>query len=64
VPGTPPFAPEPGRGRVFEGSRLVRATDATVTGRLRLDGLARFLRDVAEDAGGGTRYASARFSPH
>jgi hypothetical protein len=49
VPGTPPFAPEPGRGRVFEGSRLVRATDATVTGRLRLDGLARFLQDVAED---------------
>jgi acyl-ACP thioesterase len=34
---------------VFEGSRHVRATDATETGRLRLDGLARFLQDVAED---------------
>lgn len=49
MPQTPPFAPEPPRGRVFEGSRRVRATDATAGGRLRLDGLARFLQDVAED---------------
>jgi acyl-ACP thioesterase len=34
---------------VFEGSRHVRATDANATGRLRLDGLARFLQDVAQD---------------
>jgi acyl-ACP thioesterase len=34
---------------VFEGSRRVRVTDATAGGRLRLDGLARFLQDVAED---------------
>ena len=49
VPDTPPFAPEPPQGRVFEGNRHVRATDATATGRLRLDGLARFLQDVAGD---------------
>jgi hypothetical protein len=35
VPDTPPFAPEPPRGRVFEGSRHIRATDASATGRLR-----------------------------
>jgi acyl-ACP thioesterase len=34
---------------VFQGRRHVRATDATATGRLRLDGLARFLQDVALD---------------
>jgi acyl-ACP thioesterase len=49
VPDRQPFAPEPARGRVFEGTRLIRATDATAAGRLRLDGLARFLADVAED---------------
>jgi acyl-ACP thioesterase len=49
VPDTLPFAPEPPQGRVFEGSRPIRATDANATGRLRLDGLARFLQDVAED---------------
>jgi acyl-ACP thioesterase len=49
VADTPPFTQEPPQGRLFEGSRQVRATDTTVTGRLRLDGLARFLQDVAED---------------
>jgi len=49
VPDILPFAPEPPQGRVFEGSRRVRATDATASGRLRLDGLARFLQDVAGD---------------
>lgn len=34
---------------MFEGGRRVRATDAAADGRLRLDGLARFLQDVAED---------------
>ncbi|HEY0938067.1 MAG TPA: hypothetical protein VGD91_30530 [Trebonia sp.] len=43
-----PFASEPSPGRVFEGRRRVRATDATAAGRLRRDGLARFLQDVAE----------------
>jgi acyl-ACP thioesterase len=49
VPETLSFAPEPPHGRVFEGHRRVRATDATASGRLRLDGLARFLQDVALD---------------
>jgi acyl-ACP thioesterase len=51
----PLFAPEPPRSRVFEGARAVRATDADASGRLRLDGLARFLQDIAEDdvAGAG-----------
>lgn len=49
MPDLTPFAPEPPQGRVFESSRHVRATDATATGRLRLDGLARFLQDVAAD---------------
>lgn len=49
VPETPLFAPEPSPGRVFEDTRRVRATDATASGRLRLDGLARFLQDVAGD---------------
>jgi acyl-ACP thioesterase len=49
VPDTAPFVPEPPHGRVFERSRQVRATDATATGRLRLDGLARYLQDVAAD---------------
>lgn len=54
MPDTAPFEPEPSRGRVFEASRGVRATDATAAGRLRLDGLARFLQDVAEDDVAGT----------
>jgi acyl-ACP thioesterase len=49
VPQIPSFEPEPSAGRVFEGRRRVRVTDATAAGRLRLDGLARFLQDVAED---------------
>jgi acyl-ACP thioesterase len=44
-----PFVPEPPHGRVFQRARPVRATDATATGRLRLDGLARYLQDVAAD---------------
>ena len=49
MPETQPFAPEPAAGRVFEARRPVRATDATAAGRLRLDGLARYLQDVAGD---------------
>lgn len=49
MPDTAPFVPEPPHGRVFERSRQVRATDATASGRLRLDGLARYLQDVAAD---------------
>jgi acyl-ACP thioesterase len=34
---------------VFAGSRSVRSTDVTPSGRFRLDALARYLQDVAED---------------
>jgi acyl-ACP thioesterase len=34
---------------VFAAQRLVRSTDVTRDGRLRLDALARYLQDVAED---------------
>jgi acyl-ACP thioesterase len=49
VPPTPTFLPEPPRGRVFAGTRQLRATDVTPAGRLRLDAVARYLQDVAED---------------
>jgi acyl-ACP thioesterase len=43
------FRPEPPAGRVFTGTRPVRSTDVTPSGRFRLDALARYLQDVAED---------------
>ncbi len=43
------FAADPADGRVFATVRAVRSTDATPDGRLRLDGLARFLQEAAED---------------
>jgi acyl-ACP thioesterase len=43
------FAADPAGGRIFVCSRTVRSTDAAPDGRLRLDGLARFLQDAAED---------------
>ena len=45
----PDFMPFPRGGRVFRSSRLVRRADAAPSGRLRLDALARYLQDVAED---------------
>lgn len=39
----------PAAGRVFTGERTVRLGDATPRGRLRLDAIATFLQDVAED---------------
>jgi acyl-ACP thioesterase len=42
-------APGPQAGRVFRAERGVRTTDVTPSGRLRLDALARYLQDVAED---------------
>jgi acyl-ACP thioesterase len=44
-----PFAPDPAHGRVFTVSRAVRSADVTPGGRLRLDALARYLQDAAED---------------
>ncbi len=49
VPTPPAFVPDPAHGRVFAASRTVRSTDVTPAGRLRLDALARYLQDVAED---------------
>lgn len=43
------FVSLPERGRRFTHERLVRLGDVTVSGRLRLDALARYLQDVASD---------------
>lgn len=45
----PPFVPGPAGGRVFQTRRVVRSTDVTPSGRLRLDSLARYLQTAAED---------------
>jgi acyl-ACP thioesterase len=45
----PAFVPHPARGRVFTAARVVRSTDVTPEGRLRLDALARYLQGAAED---------------
>jgi len=37
------------QGRVFASARVVRGSDVNVDGRLRLDALARYLQDAAED---------------
>lgn len=43
------FVPDPVSGRVFTVRRIVRSTDVTPSGRLRLDALARYLQNAAED---------------
>jgi acyl-ACP thioesterase len=45
----PPFTPRPAHGRVYATSRAVRTTDVTASGRLRLDAVARYLQEAAED---------------
>jgi len=45
----PAFRTEPAVGRVYATRRIVRSTDVTPSGRLRLDALARYLQTVAED---------------
>jgi acyl-ACP thioesterase len=45
----PGFRTEPAAGRVYSTRRIVRSTDVTPAGRLRLDALARYLQIVAED---------------
>ena len=47
--GPAPFAADPPAGRVFAGRRTIRSTDVTPAGVFRLDALARYLQDVAED---------------
>jgi acyl-ACP thioesterase len=52
---TPAFRPDPAAGRLYTARRIVRSTDVTPDGRLRLDSLARYLQAAAEDdlAGSG-----------
>ncbi len=45
----PAFTDRPAAGRVYSARRLVRSTDVTPAGRLRLDALARYLQAAAED---------------
>ncbi len=44
-----PLVPIPAQGRIFSTRRRVRLSDRDERGRLRLDGMARFLQDVAID---------------
>jgi acyl-ACP thioesterase len=46
---SPEFRADPLQGRVFTTIRQVRSTDVTPAGRLRLDSLARYLQQAAED---------------
>ena len=43
------FVPLGDRGRRFTSQVIVRLSDANPTGALRLDGVARFLQDVATE---------------
>jgi acyl-ACP thioesterase len=45
----PAFRTEPAAGRVYSTRRIVRSTDVTPSGRLRLDAVARYLQIVAVD---------------
>jgi len=49
MPGPAGFLPPPAAGRVFTAGYPIRRTDVTPGGRLRLDALARYLQDAAED---------------
>jgi acyl-ACP thioesterase len=48
-PGFQPLVPRPESGRLFFAKRRVRLSDADPGGRLRLDAIARYLQDVAND---------------
>jgi acyl-ACP thioesterase len=43
------FRPDPASGRLYTARRIVRSTDVTPAGRLRLDSFARYLQAAAED---------------
>lgn len=49
VPGAVELLDPPARGRRFTSERRVRLADASPGGRLRLDAVARYLQDVAND---------------
>jgi acyl-ACP thioesterase len=44
-----PLVPIPTQGRTFSSSRRIRLSDMDAAGRLRLDGVARYLQDIAID---------------
>jgi acyl-ACP thioesterase len=46
---SPSFLADPAAGRIYVARRLVRSTDVSSSGRLRLDALAGYLQIVAED---------------
>jgi len=48
-PAAGAFRADPAHGRLFTTARTVRSTDVTPAGRLRLDALARYLQQAAED---------------
>jgi acyl-ACP thioesterase len=56
----PVFRADPASGRVFTSARNIQSTEVTPAGRLRLDTLARYLQQAAEDdvsdAGWGGSY--------
>lgn len=56
---TDDLVPEPPVGRVFEGARRVRLGDASPAGRLRLDALARYFQDVADDDASDAGFGSS-----
>ena len=45
----PVFRADPAQGRLFTSARKVQSTEVTPAGRLRLDTLARYLQQAAED---------------
>ena len=48
------YLPRPGKGRLYSHDRQVRLSDAGTDGVLRLDGVARYLQDVATDDWAGS----------
>jgi acyl-ACP thioesterase len=54
APDAPELVPRPPSGRVVETTRRVRLGDVRVDGRLRIDGLGRYLQDVARDDSAGS----------
>ncbi|MGW0176960.1 acyl-[acyl-carrier-protein] thioesterase [Rhodococcus sp. NPDC003322] len=49
MPFDQPLAPPPARGELFATSRPVRTGDVAPDNRLRFDGIARYLQDIASD---------------
>lgn len=59
--GATELLPHPASGRLFSTERKVRLSDASPGGRLRLDAVARYLQDIANDDAGDARLPDAMF---